>query len=163
MCHKDSFLGTLLTIETTCFLMTFPHCLDVSLKLIYVKLIICVVWYSRMRGKMRFWSKTKHSEKKLSREKQASRSEAAETHGKIKSTYTHKQCAAFNLWLKIYTFHSNTKIYTFFYRTARTYFPCRQISVLAACLHKMFKGHDEKQNSSTQSTVCCCKEHYLIE
>ncbi|XP_062276509.1 unconventional myosin-IXAb-like [Scomber scombrus] len=35
---------------------------------------------SRMRGKMRFWSKTKHSEKKLSREKQASRSEAAETH-----------------------------------------------------------------------------------
>ncbi|KAM7415035.1 hypothetical protein PAMA_019725 [Pampus argenteus] len=35
---------------------------------------------SRMRGKMRFWSKTKHGEKKLSREKQASRSEAAETH-----------------------------------------------------------------------------------
>ncbi|XP_026166425.1 unconventional myosin-IXAb-like isoform X3 [Mastacembelus armatus] len=33
---------------------------------------------SRMRGKMRFWSKTKHSEKKLSREKQASRSEAGE-------------------------------------------------------------------------------------
>ncbi|XP_054897389.1 unconventional myosin-IXAa-like isoform X2 [Poeciliopsis prolifica] len=31
---------------------------------------------SRMRGKMRFWSKTKHSEKKLSREKQTSRSEA---------------------------------------------------------------------------------------
>ncbi|XP_054897398.1 unconventional myosin-IXAa-like isoform X3 [Poeciliopsis prolifica] len=30
----------------------------------------------RMRGKMRFWSKTKHSEKKLSREKQTSRSEA---------------------------------------------------------------------------------------
>uniref|UniRef100_A0A8C4P035 Myosin-IXa n=1 Tax=Dicentrarchus labrax TaxID=13489 RepID=A0A8C4P035_DICLA len=28
---------------------------------------------SRMRGKMRFWSKTKHSEKKLSREKQGSR------------------------------------------------------------------------------------------
>ncbi|XP_053283184.1 unconventional myosin-IXAa isoform X6 [Pleuronectes platessa] len=35
---------------------------------------------SRMRGKMRFWSKTKHGEKKLSREKQASRSEAGETH-----------------------------------------------------------------------------------
>ncbi|XP_027889187.1 unconventional myosin-IXa-like isoform X12 [Xiphophorus couchianus] len=35
---------------------------------------------SRMRGKMRFWSKTKHSEKKLSREKQTSRSEAGETH-----------------------------------------------------------------------------------
>ncbi|XP_028286218.1 unconventional myosin-IXa-like isoform X2 [Parambassis ranga] len=34
---------------------------------------------SRMRGKMRFWSKTKHSEKKLSRDKQASRSEAGET------------------------------------------------------------------------------------
>ncbi|KAM3608851.1 uncharacterized protein V6R79_005746 [Siganus canaliculatus] len=34
---------------------------------------------SRMRGKMRFWSKTKHGEKKLSREKQASRSESAET------------------------------------------------------------------------------------
>ncbi|XP_041794707.1 unconventional myosin-IXAa-like isoform X6 [Chelmon rostratus] len=34
----------------------------------------------RMRGKMRFWSKTKHGEKKLSREKQASRSEAGETH-----------------------------------------------------------------------------------
>ncbi|XP_023201866.1 unconventional myosin-IXa-like isoform X4 [Xiphophorus maculatus] len=34
----------------------------------------------RMRGKMRFWSKTKHSEKKLSREKQTSRSEAGETH-----------------------------------------------------------------------------------
>ncbi|CAJ1056067.1 unconventional myosin-IXAa-like [Xyrichtys novacula] len=32
-----------------------------------------------MKGKMRFWSK-KHSEKKLSREKQASRSEAGETH-----------------------------------------------------------------------------------
>uniref|UniRef100_A0AAQ5ZQE7 Myosin IXA n=1 Tax=Amphiprion ocellaris TaxID=80972 RepID=A0AAQ5ZQE7_AMPOC len=35
---------------------------------------------SRMRGKMRFWSKTKHGEKKLSREKQASRSDAGETH-----------------------------------------------------------------------------------
>uniref|UniRef100_A0A3P9BXX8 Myosin IXAb n=1 Tax=Maylandia zebra TaxID=106582 RepID=A0A3P9BXX8_9CICH len=35
---------------------------------------------SRMRGKMRFWSKTKHSEKKLSREKQASMSEVGETH-----------------------------------------------------------------------------------
>ncbi|XP_074489947.1 unconventional myosin-IXAb-like isoform X6 [Sebastes fasciatus] len=35
----------------------------------------------RMRGRMRFWSKTKHGEKKLSREKQASRSEAGETHG----------------------------------------------------------------------------------
>ncbi|XP_028286223.1 unconventional myosin-IXa-like isoform X7 [Parambassis ranga] len=35
----------------------------------------------RMRGKMRFWSKTKHSEKKLSRDKQASRSEAGETSG----------------------------------------------------------------------------------
>uniref|UniRef100_A0AAQ5XGQ2 Myosin IXA n=1 Tax=Amphiprion ocellaris TaxID=80972 RepID=A0AAQ5XGQ2_AMPOC len=35
----------------------------------------------RMRGKMRFWSKTKHGEKKLSREKQASRSDAGETHG----------------------------------------------------------------------------------
>ncbi|XP_035520725.1 unconventional myosin-IXAa-like [Morone saxatilis] len=34
---------------------------------------------SRMRGKMRFWSKTKHSEKKLSREKQGSRSEAGES------------------------------------------------------------------------------------
>ncbi|XP_036068139.1 unconventional myosin-IXAa isoform X3 [Oryzias melastigma] len=34
---------------------------------------------SRMKGKMRFWSKTKHSEKKLSREKQASRSEAADS------------------------------------------------------------------------------------
>ncbi|XP_038561195.1 unconventional myosin-IXa-like isoform X8 [Micropterus salmoides] len=33
----------------------------------------------RMRGKMRFWSKAKHGEKKLSREKQASRSEAGET------------------------------------------------------------------------------------
>ncbi|XP_008289788.1 unconventional myosin-IXa-like isoform X3 [Stegastes partitus] len=36
---------------------------------------------SRMRGKMRFWSKTKHSDKKLSREKQASRSDTGETHG----------------------------------------------------------------------------------
>ncbi|XP_018531366.1 unconventional myosin-IXAa isoform X2 [Lates calcarifer] len=35
---------------------------------------------SRMRGKMRFWSKTKHGEKKLSREKQASRSETGESH-----------------------------------------------------------------------------------
>ncbi|KAM4734078.1 LOW QUALITY PROTEIN: unconventional myosin-IXAa-like [Anableps anableps] len=35
---------------------------------------------SRMRGKMRFWSKTKHSEKKLSREKQTSSSEAGEMH-----------------------------------------------------------------------------------
>uniref|UniRef100_I3K4R2 Myosin IXA n=1 Tax=Oreochromis niloticus TaxID=8128 RepID=I3K4R2_ORENI len=34
----------------------------------------------RMRGRMRFWSKTKHSEKKLSREKQASMSEVGETH-----------------------------------------------------------------------------------
>lgn len=30
---------------------------------------------------MRFWSKTKHSEKKLSREKQMSRSEAGEKQG----------------------------------------------------------------------------------
>ncbi|XP_031720714.1 unconventional myosin-IXAa-like isoform X1 [Anarrhichthys ocellatus] len=36
---------------------------------------------SRMRGRIRFWSKTKHGEKKLPREKQASGSEAAETHG----------------------------------------------------------------------------------
>ncbi|KAA8590309.1 hypothetical protein FQN60_014243, partial [Etheostoma spectabile] len=36
----------------------------------------------RMRGRIRFWSKTKHGEKKLSREKQASRSELGETHGK---------------------------------------------------------------------------------
>ncbi|XP_068458393.1 unconventional myosin-IXAa-like isoform X2 [Clinocottus analis] len=35
---------------------------------------------SRMRGRIRFWSKTKHGEKKLSREKQASGSEARETH-----------------------------------------------------------------------------------
>uniref|UniRef100_A0A674PN07 Myosin IXA n=1 Tax=Takifugu rubripes TaxID=31033 RepID=A0A674PN07_TAKRU len=35
----------------------------------------------RMRGKMRFWSKTKHSEKKLSREKQASMTEVGETQG----------------------------------------------------------------------------------
>ncbi|XP_051808577.1 unconventional myosin-IXAa-like isoform X2 [Acanthochromis polyacanthus] len=34
----------------------------------------------RMRGKMRFWSKTKHGEKKMSREKQASRSDTGETH-----------------------------------------------------------------------------------
>ncbi|XP_041853263.1 unconventional myosin-IXAa-like isoform X3 [Melanotaenia boesemani] len=33
----------------------------------------------RMRGKMRFWNKSKHGEKKLSREKQASRSEAGDT------------------------------------------------------------------------------------
>uniref|UniRef100_A0A8D3CTT7 Unconventional myosin-IXa-like n=1 Tax=Scophthalmus maximus TaxID=52904 RepID=A0A8D3CTT7_SCOMX len=37
----------------------------------------------RMRGKMRFWSKTKHGEKKLSREKQPSMSEAGETHGSL--------------------------------------------------------------------------------
>lgn len=37
---------------------------------------------NRMRGKMRFWSKTKHGEKKLSREKQASMIEAAEKHGR---------------------------------------------------------------------------------
>uniref|UniRef100_A0A669DU12 Myosin IXA n=1 Tax=Oreochromis niloticus TaxID=8128 RepID=A0A669DU12_ORENI len=43
----------------------------------------------RMRGRMRFWSKTKHSEKKLSREKQASMSEVGETHGKNKS---HSAC-----------------------------------------------------------------------
>uniref|UniRef100_A0A8C7YAS6 Myosin IXAb n=1 Tax=Oryzias sinensis TaxID=183150 RepID=A0A8C7YAS6_9TELE len=36
------------------------------------------------RGRMRFWSKTKNSEKKLSREKQASRSEAAESQGQNK-------------------------------------------------------------------------------
>ncbi|KAL6106364.1 myo9a [Pungitius sinensis] len=35
---------------------------------------------SRMRGRIRFWSKTKHGEKKPSREKQASGSEAAEAH-----------------------------------------------------------------------------------
>ncbi|KAM9854003.1 unconventional myosin-IXAa-like [Aulostomus maculatus] len=35
---------------------------------------------SRMRGKMRFWSKTKHSDKKLSREKQLSRNEPGESH-----------------------------------------------------------------------------------
>uniref|UniRef100_A0A671X7G1 Myosin IXAb n=1 Tax=Sparus aurata TaxID=8175 RepID=A0A671X7G1_SPAAU len=33
----------------------------------------------RMRGKMKFWSKTKHGEKKLSREKQTSMSEAGDT------------------------------------------------------------------------------------
>lgn len=33
---------------------------------------------------MRFWSKTKHSEKKLSREKQVSMSEVGETSGKKK-------------------------------------------------------------------------------
>lgn len=33
---------------------------------------------------MRFWSKTKHGEKKLLREKQASMSETGETHGKKK-------------------------------------------------------------------------------
>ncbi|XP_017292504.1 unconventional myosin-IXAb isoform X3 [Kryptolebias marmoratus] len=38
---------------------------------------------SRMRGKMRFWSKTRHSEKKLSREKHASRSECEEAHGSL--------------------------------------------------------------------------------
>lgn len=32
---------------------------------------------------MRFWSKTKHSEKKLSREKQASLTEGGATHGKM--------------------------------------------------------------------------------
>lgn len=37
---------------------------------------------------MRFWSKTKHGEKKLSREKQASRSESGETHGKKKNLHT---------------------------------------------------------------------------
>ncbi|XP_019217384.1 unconventional myosin-IXa isoform X7 [Oreochromis niloticus] len=40
---------------------------------------------SRMRGRMRFWSKTKHSEKKLSREKQASMSEVGETHAEVPS------------------------------------------------------------------------------
>ncbi|XP_029909492.1 unconventional myosin-IXAb-like isoform X2 [Myripristis murdjan] len=35
---------------------------------------------SRMRGKMRFWSKTKHGEKKLSRDKQGSRSDAGDAH-----------------------------------------------------------------------------------
>lgn len=39
---------------------------------------------NRMRGKMRFWSKTKHGEKKLSREKQASTTEAGEKHGRKK-------------------------------------------------------------------------------
>ncbi|XP_059192007.1 unconventional myosin-IXa-like [Centropristis striata] len=34
---------------------------------------------SRMRGRIRFWSKTKHGEKKVSREKQAGTSEAAES------------------------------------------------------------------------------------
>lgn len=34
---------------------------------------------------MRFWSKSKHGEKKLSREKQASMSEAVDTHGKKKT------------------------------------------------------------------------------
>lgn len=35
---------------------------------------------------MKFWSKTKHGEKKLSREKQTSMSEAGDTHGKINNT-----------------------------------------------------------------------------
>lgn len=39
---------------------------------------------NRMRGKMRFWSKTKHGEKKLSREKQAGVIEAGEKHGRKK-------------------------------------------------------------------------------
>lgn len=39
---------------------------------------------------MRFWSKTKHSEKKLSREKQASMSEVGETHGKINKLIKNK-------------------------------------------------------------------------
>lgn len=44
---------------------------------------------NRMRGKMRFWSKTKHGEKKLSREKQASTIEAGEKHGRRKKKIHH--------------------------------------------------------------------------
>lgn len=42
---------------------------------------------NRVRGKMRFWSKTKHGEKKLSREKQASMSDAGELRGKKKNSF----------------------------------------------------------------------------
>lgn len=42
---------------------------------------------NRMRGKMRFWSKTKHGEKKLSKEKQASMIEAGEKHGRKKYNF----------------------------------------------------------------------------
>lgn len=35
---------------------------------------------------MKFWSKTKHGEKKLSREKQTSMSEAGDTQGKTNNT-----------------------------------------------------------------------------
>uniref|UniRef100_A0AAX7UP73 Myosin IXAb n=1 Tax=Astatotilapia calliptera TaxID=8154 RepID=A0AAX7UP73_ASTCA len=45
-----------------------------------LKFFVLFCFFSRMRGKMRFWSKTKHSEKKLSREKQAIMSEVGETH-----------------------------------------------------------------------------------
>lgn len=50
-----------------------------------VEVFVLFLFFSRMRGKMRFWSKTKHSEKKLSREKQARMSEVGETRGKNKS------------------------------------------------------------------------------
>lgn len=62
----------------SCHILLFM--LDVE---VFCFVLFC--FFSRMRGKMRFWSKTKHSEKKLSREKQASMSEVGETHGKNKS------------------------------------------------------------------------------
>uniref|UniRef100_A0A673AH63 Myosin IXAb n=1 Tax=Sphaeramia orbicularis TaxID=375764 RepID=A0A673AH63_9TELE len=52
----------------------------------FVHLSFSCVCCSRMKGKMRFWSKTKHSEKKMSREKEANQSETGETQGKNTST-----------------------------------------------------------------------------
>uniref|UniRef100_A0AAY4E4Z7 Unconventional myosin-IXa-like n=1 Tax=Denticeps clupeoides TaxID=299321 RepID=A0AAY4E4Z7_9TELE len=48
-------------------------------KIIFLCLILCVHNFGvRMRGRMRFWSKTKHSEKKSSREKMSSRAGSAD-------------------------------------------------------------------------------------
>lgn len=54
-----------------------------------------------MRGRIRFWSKTKHGEKKLSREKQASGSEAAETHGNSSLNNSNPQSNSSLLYLKV--------------------------------------------------------------
>lgn len=76
---------------------------------------IVFLLFIRMRGKMRFWSKTKHGEKKLSREKQASTSEAGETHGKKKK---HKMCCLYPLSVDLKThaciIHTNTSTKTRF-------------------------------------------------
>lgn len=59
---------------------------------------------------MRFWSKTKHGEKKLSREKQASRSETGESHGRSEVMMKNSSRAHLGYRIKTFFFFFGKKI-----------------------------------------------------